>query len=170
MKRTYSNQESQTAELFCGIEVEHTPAYGMKTLFVVGCLPSDQVADAADRQGVSHIFFGANHSFSWSNSTWPVWEKLICDFLDREYLCTLDIPVIDSENLLESRVNEYDNFIPQIRIPLPYIQQWNYNTTVKLDDSGFSHSNPGVWCHSLHDLRSRETFTPWCRYKEDVIV
>ena len=67
-------------------------------------------------------------------------------------------------------LNEYDNIIPQIRVPLPYIKNWNYNTMVKIDDKGFDASNPGVWCHSLHDLMDREKFTDWGKYGLDKIL
>ncbi len=36
MKRDYADGVTDSAELFIGTEIEKTPAYGMKTLFVVG--------------------------------------------------------------------------------------------------------------------------------------
>ena len=39
--------------------------------------------------------------------------------------------------------------------------------TIKLDDKDFAATNPGVWCHSLHELTRRETFTDWTQYKND---
>ena len=53
---------------------------------------------------------------------------------------------------------------------IPYIKQWNYNTMVKIDDRGFKETNPGVWCHSLHDLMDREKFTDWNKYGNDKIT
>ena len=44
---------------------------------------------------------------------------------------------------------------------------FNYNATLKIDDQDFKFSNEGVWCHSLHELQSRETFTPWSSYGAD---
>jgi hypothetical protein len=38
---------------------------------------------------------------------------------------------------------------------------------LKIDDKDFDATNPGVWCHSLHSLMSRETFTSWDDYKGD---
>ena len=71
---------------------------------------------------------------------------------------------------LESGLIEYDNFIPQLRVPVPYIRQWNYNTMLKIDDKDFKASNPGVWCHRLHDLQDIEKFTDWTKYGLDKIV
>ena len=36
MKRNYSTGVSTDITFFTGVEIEKTPAYGMKTLFVVG--------------------------------------------------------------------------------------------------------------------------------------
>ena len=36
MKRNYESGVTDSITFFTGIEIEHTPAHGMKTLFVVG--------------------------------------------------------------------------------------------------------------------------------------
>jgi hypothetical protein len=62
---------------------------------------------------------------------------------------------------------EHRNFIPQIRVSIPYTKLWNYNTMLKIDDKDFDATNPGVWTHSLHSLMSRDTFTSWDEYQSD---
>jgi hypothetical protein len=58
-----------------------------------------------------------------------------------------------------------------ISVKLPYIQQLGYNATIKLDDKDFAATNPGVWCHSVHDLMKRDqAFTDWYKYTKDEIV
>ena len=169
MKRTYSTGEAEDVQFFTGWEVERTPAYGMLTLFVTGLHPADDIIDLYDRHNCEHIFFGANHSFQPGSdyAEWEQWERMIAYFLDCDYLCTLDIPLSEAEQFNESCLCEYDNFIPQIRVPVPYIKLWNYNTMLKIDDADFRHSNPGVWCHSLHDLMERSKFTDWREYSLD---
>ena len=169
MKRTYASGTDSDAVYFTGTEIEHTPAYGLPTLFVTGVQPT---ADIASRlNGAKHIFFGANHSFHpTDNLEWARWEGMIGFFLQKDYLCSLDIPVDVAEEFHESGLNEYNNFIPQIRVPLPYIKLWNYNTMLKLDDKDFNATNPGVWSHSLHELMSRKAFTDWTQYSNDEIV
>ena len=54
-----------------------------------------------------------------------------------------------------------------ISVKLPYIKQFNYNATLKVDDTTWGHSNSGVWCHPLHDLQSRNVYTDWKDYKGD---
>jgi hypothetical protein len=169
MKRTYSTGEEDNVEFFTGWEVERTPAYGMLTLFVTGLHPADEIMNLYDKHNCEHIFFGANHSFQPGKdcAEWEQWERMIAYFLDNNYLCTLDIPLSEVEQFNDSCLCEYDNFIPQIRVPVPYIKLWNYNTMVKIDDTDFRHSNPGVWCHSLHDLMARNKFTHWHDYEND---
>ena len=169
MKRDYTTGESSDAVFFTGIEVEHTPAVGLQTLFVVGLQDVNTIV--SNLNGSRHIFFGANHSFNPQTPIeWSNWETMILFFLDKEYLCSLDIPISAVEEFNDSGLNESDNFIPQIRVPIPYIKLWNYNTMIKIDDKGFKATNPGVWSHSLHDLKDRKKFTDWSQYSNDRII
>ena len=153
-------------DFFKGVEVERTPAFGKKTLFVVGIQPIDSII--AHIHGEEHIFFGANHSFNpQTPEEWRKWESMITYFLERGRLCTLDIPISAVEEFHEGGLCDYRNFIPQIRVSVPYTKLWNYNTMLKIDDKDFDATNPGVWCHSLHSLMSRDTFTSWDDYKGD---
>lgn len=164
---------------FTGQEVEHTPAFGKKTLFVVGVQPASEIqewlADFASyedaTQHIEHIYFGANQSFPDlkvnDGAEWAKWEIMIYHFLERNYLCTLDIDVACVEGLVESGLTEHRNFIPMISVKLPYIQQLGYNATLKLDDRDFAATNPGVWCHGVHELQTRTRFTPWSEYAKD---
>ena len=170
MKRDYDTGESDSVVFFFGQEVEHTPAYGMDTLFVAGVQPTDLI-ESKLRSHIRHIFFGANHSFNPQNNLdWQRWETMITYFLDRDYLCSLDIPISAVEEFNDGGLNDYDNFIPQIRVPIPYIKLWNYNTMIKIDDKDFKSTNPGVWTHSLHKLKDRAVFTDWSKYKNDKVL
>jgi hypothetical protein len=161
---------------FFGKEVEHTPAYDMDTLFVVGVQTVEDIKDALARSTyeTDHIYFGANMSFPNPPVNdfhlWNSWEDMICPFLEAGMWCTLDLDVKSVEGLVESRMIEYHHFIPMISVKLPYIKQLGYNATIKLDDQDFAATNPGVWCHSLHTLQNREVFTPWSKYTKDEIV
>lgn len=169
MKRDYNSGVKDNVVFFIGNEVEHTPAFGMKTLFVTGVQEVDIIS--THLQECKHIFFGANHSFNPEiKNNWTEWETMIEYFLKKEYLCSLDIPITLAEEFHESGLTEYNNFIPQIRVPLPYIRLWNYNTMLKLDDKDFNATNPGVWSHNLHELMDRKKFTSWDQYKDDKII
>ena len=163
-----------SARFFVGTEVEHTPAHGQRTLFVVGVQDSREVMDTALKQACSHIYFGANQSFPRLDTNdgngWQPWETMIGDCLKAGFQCTLDLDVSCAEGLLESSLVEYDRFIPMLSVKLPYIRQLGYNATIKIDDKDFKATNPGVWCHSLHALQRRSVFTDWSKYTQDEVI
>ena len=166
MNRDYADGVKDNVQFFTGVEVEHTPAFGLQTLFVTGIHPVQDIEPNIN--GVKHIFFGANHSFHPADAVeWQRWENVIEHFLKQDYLCSLDIPLSHIEEFHDGGLCSYENFIPQIRVPIPYIKLWNYNTMIKIDDKGFKATNPGVWTHSLHELQNRSKFTPWSKYKDD---
>jgi hypothetical protein len=166
----------EDTRFFIGTEVEHTPAFGMKTLFVVGVQDPAEIHAKALAHKCDHIYFGANQSFpklDINSNEWKPWEDMVGLLLrsghggDHYYMCTLDIDVSCSEGLIEGPLVEYNNFIPMISVKLPYIKQLGYNATLKLDDKDFRATNPGVWCHNIHDLQDRSVFTDWSRYTKD---
>jgi len=176
MKRDYEDGVQTDVKYFVGVEVEKTPALGMRTLFVTGVQPVDEIEFWCEKEQCEHIFFGANHSFHpgvnfpKDADAWEEWDDMIMHFLEKGILCSLDLPYSHAEALLESILIEQNNFIPQIRIPLPYIKQYNYNTMIKLDDKDFNATNPGVWCHRLHNLMDDEKFTDWSKYGLDKVI
>jgi hypothetical protein len=175
MKRDYNTGTANAVTFFVGDEIEKTPAHGMKTLFVVGVQDPYSIMELAGEHYCTHIYFGANQSFDAKGNAndgeyWKPWENMIYVCLEAGYWCTLDFDVKDVEGLLESGLTEKRRFIPQISVKLPYLQQLGYNATIKLDDVDFNATNPGVWCHSLHSLTTRETFTNWDQYGKDEII
>ena len=167
----------EDVRFFIGEEVEHTPAFGMRTLFVVGIQDTAEIHAKALAYKCDHIYFGANQSFPKLDindvAGWRPWEQMIDLMLrsghggEHRYMCTLDLDVACAEGLLEGPLVEYTNFIPMISVKLPYIKQLGYNATLKLDDRDFRATNPGVWCHNIHDLQDRSVFTDWSKYTKD---
>lgn len=167
--------ESKT--YFLGTEVEHTPAHGRKTLFVIGLQPAHDILSMLNdpytnvRSPVDHIYFGANHSFDpQSSQDWTNWTNLIRSCLEQGYWCTLDFDVRHAELVAETVLVEYNTFIPMISVKIPYVRQMNYNAVVKIDDRDFAATNPGVWCHRLHDLQAVHSFTDWSQYTQDQVL
>jgi hypothetical protein len=166
----------ENARFFYGTEVEHTPAHGRYTLFVVGVQSVENIARAltTGSEPVEHIYFGANMSFPKCDvndlDVWRPWEQMIHAFLELDYLCTLDIDVSCVEGLHEGMFCEYNNFIPMISVKMPYIRLFNYNATLKIDDRDFRATNPGVWCHSIHELQNKSVFTDWSKYTKDEVT
>lgn len=166
-----NRQGHEEVDFFVGTEVEQSPAYGLTTLFVVGIQDTDDINYFAELHGCEHIYFGANHSFQIAQAEdWKSWYMMITDLLERGWLCTLDLDVGEVESLLGSGLCEHHKFIPMISVKLPYANQLNYNATLKIDDKDFNLTNPGVWCHSLHELTRRDTFTDWSKYSKDQCI
>lgn len=163
--------EHNGIDMFVGTEVEHTPAFGMKTLFVIGLQDPANILAALQEFKCQHIYFGANQSFPNlkvnDGAEWAKWETMIYRCLDADIWCTLDVDISCVEGLLESGLCEHHQFIPMISAKLPYINQLGYNATLKLDDKDFKATNPGVWCHSIHTLQNRDQFTDWSKYTKD---
>jgi hypothetical protein len=170
----------ENVNFFVGTEIEHTPLKGRVTMFVVGLVDQEQLNwhigeyNQKNREPISHIYFGANHSFPNpvinDAETWSAWERMVQHWLDRGYWCTLDVDVTSVEGLCEGSLCEQPQFVPMISVKLPYIKLLGYNATIKLDDRDFAATNPGVWCHSLHNLLDRNTFTSWAEYTKDKVI
>lgn len=164
------------SKYFVGKEVENTPVYDELTLFVVGVPDQNEVENVlATLPTVAHIYFAANQSFEINQEkelydAWMEWELPIRYFLDQGYMCTLDIPVTEMPGLLESVLVEYNNFIPMVAVRMEYVNQLGYNAVLKIDDNPEKQTNPGVWCHSVRDLMSGNTFTHWREYINDKVI
>lgn len=164
----------ENTKFFVGTEVEHSPAYGQRTLFVVGLQPKEEILARALNNKCPHIYLGANQSFNplTTSAEWEKWDQLITGLLKDGIWVTLDFDssYAKHEWFHDNGWCEFDNFIPMISVKVPYIRLFNYNATVKVDDTGFKKSNPGVWCHSLHDLMDRTKFTDWSKYTKDEVI
>ena len=164
----------ENVDFFIGTEVEHSPAFGHCTLFVVGIQDASVIMNMIRQNNCTHVYFGANQSFpkldTNDGALWREWEGMIQECLQSGLLCTLDLDSTCVEGLAESGLVEYNNFIPMISVKLPYIQLLGYNAILKLDDKDFAKTNPGVWCHSIHELRDRSRFTDWSKYTKDEII
>jgi hypothetical protein len=173
MKRIYDQGTKDSVTFFVGTEVEHTPQYGKRTLFVVGKHDVDNIVSMATETGCKHIYLGANMSFDVTDDThtqWQPWEAMAFPLLDKGFWVTLDIDTARVEGLLETGLTEHNRFIPMISAKIPYIDQLGYNACLKIDDKDFDASNPGVWVHRIHDLKDKTVFTDWSKYTTDEII
>ena len=168
------NRDGHTddTKFFIGTEVEHSPAYGQRTLFVVGLQNPKEILARALKHDCPHIYLGANQTFKVdtdqeSEDWFYMLETLV---RDTGIWVTLDFDAKYLEWLLDTGMTEYDTFIPMISVKLPYMNQLGYNATLKLDDKGFKESNPGVWTHRIHDLMDRKVFTDWTKYTKDEVI
>ena len=165
-----NTEERQGVVYFTGYEVEHTICHGMKTLFVVGTPDYAEIKKMAGLHSCNHIYFGTSQSFNpkaISHKEYKPWDDVIIPALKDDFWVSLDFDVRHAEGILESGYNEYQKFVPMISVKLPYINQFNYNATLKLDDLTWGKSNPGVWTHQLNELMTKDKYTHWGQYTQD---
>ena len=163
-----NTEQRQQTDYFIGTEIEHTAMLGERTLFVVGVKPVNDIVERALAHGIRHLYFGTSQSFTPKTpDEWSAWTNMIRELLDKKFWCTLDFDVKYAEQVLKCGFDEYDNYISMISVKLPHLRQFNYNATLKIDDTTWGYSNPGVWCHSLHSLKDRSVYTDWKDYKGD---
>lgn len=165
--------QRQSVVYFTGYEVEHTICHGMKTLFVVGTPPLEEIYEQAVKADVNHIYFGTSQSFkpkAMTQEEYEPWDEVIIGCLKSDFWVTLDFGIEHVEGIMESGYNEFARFVPMISCKLPYINQFNYNATLKLDDLTWGKTNSGVWTHQLHDLMARDKYTHWDQYTQDTSI
>jgi hypothetical protein len=168
---------TEDTNFFIGTEVEHTPMYGQRTLFVIGLQNPKEILARALNNKCAHIYLGANQSFNPSHTSkdpdvqsWRDWDFMVMELLKNDIWVTLDYDVKYHETILDYGMTEYDTFIPMISVKLPFIGQLGYNACIKLDDKDFRATNPGVWTHKVHDLMDRKVYTDWTKYTKDEII
>lgn len=157
---------------FIGPEVENTPAFSKRTLFVVGTPDASQIELMAREWKTPHIFMGANHSFTTGNLN-PYWDKTITALLDSGFWVTLDYQAHEHETVLkmlnpgiwQSRI-----FVPLLSVRIPNVQTSSINLTIKIDDVDFAATNEGVWCLHHHQVTDSNRFTPWQDYATDMVL
>lgn len=164
-------QQRQDVVYFVGEEVEHTICHGMRTLFVVGHPPVAEIHAKAMEHDCRHIYFGTSQSYNPTNENDTAkWNASIIPLLDTNFWVTLDFDVSYVEHVKGCGYNAYERFVPMISIKVPNIRDLNYNTTVKIDDTTWGATNPGVWSMPLYELMKREYFTHWDQYTGDTNV
>ena len=159
---------------FIGPEVEHTPAYSKRTLFVVGTPGVEDILKHAKDNRVTHIFMGANHSFEADKTnTTPYWDKTITTLLDRSFWVTLDYQAHEHElvlQMLNAGIWQSRLFVPLLGVRIPKIETSSANLTVKIDDINFKATNRGVWCMHFHEVTDSNRFTDWQDYESDSVL
>lgn len=169
--RTYANSDTMDSQFFVGREVERTEQYGEPTLFVRGYSSYHDIVKTAGEQGVTHIYFGADHSYSVnSQSEGQLWQMMIKGCLDAGYACTLDIPQSRAYDIVGSELLAHPKFHLQIIVKLPYIERYNSRTRIKIDDQQFNSSNSHVWSVPVSTVCAEQYATPWSAYSADRVI
>lgn len=175
----------EQVKFFVGAEVEQTPAYNKKTLFVSGPQSLSDIEKYAEEYRTPHIFLTANRCFDslsfdgnyhWVGDT-PAshWVDQVEHLLNKGYMVTVDYPAHKHAMVLKvfpQYVWSSRNFVPLASVQLPYISTTSQNLTIKIDDVGFGDkgTNPGVWCFNHKELTDNNRFTSWGQYDDDFVI
>jgi hypothetical protein len=174
----------ENVRFFVGPEIEQTPAFGKKTLFVVGLQDTSLVEKLAREHKTPHIFLSANRSFDSVEEVDPGvymvgatlasdWEKQIHYLLDQGFMVSLDYPAhkhVMVLKILNAGIWQCRNFIPVLSVAIPHVNTSGPNLTIKIDDSNFGATNPGIWCMNHHEVTDSNRFTSWNEYHDDMIL
>ena len=175
MERTYTTGTANSVKYFVGDEIEVSPAFNLRTLFIVGVLAPEEITAIATQHKCDHVYFGANQSFDGNNI--GEWVRQIEHVLRLGFWATLDFDVRyagcpDSHKppAWFVQLNTFDQFVPMISVKIPNLTMYNKNATLKIDDIGFDATNRGVWCHNLDKLLDDTVLTEWSEYANDEII
>lgn len=173
----------ENVTFFVGPEIEQTPAFGKKTLFVVGLQDLETIVSHATEHKTQHIFLSANRSFDSVDKVDGVymvgdtlaadWDKQIHILLSMGYMVSLDYPAHKHHMVLEIIRKETwasRNFVPVLSVQIPHVSTSSNNLTIKIDDINFKATNPGVWCFNHHELTDNNRFTSWNEYGDDLVI
>jgi hypothetical protein len=166
MNRDYKTGKSNSVAVFSGLEIEHTPAYGLQTLFLArNDLTFDQIQELAVLSNAEAIYYGANRSYM-HNHYMQVAQ--IIKFLEQGYYVTVDYPY-ELHQMVSQKFALFwkdPKFIPFCSIIMPETEE-DTSLCFKIDDIDFNKTNPGVWTMSMKDFKEKAGYTKWEEYKQD---
>ena len=171
MYRDYNSVHfgNESVKAFTGLEIEHTLAYGKKTLFLAtNGFDTDQVLELATLHDCEAVYYGANRTFQYNIGTHVFQMKKL---LDHGYYVTIDYPYADHEEVKKrfALIWNEPRFIPFCSIIFKDSDD-DRQLHFKIDDVTFRHSNPGVWTMSMKDFKDKSGFTDWDQYSKDEII
>ena len=122
-----------------------------------------EIMDLADHHNCKHIYFGTSQSYNGDGKFATVMKEL----LENKYWVTLDFGIEYIEKVTETGLMKFERFIPIVSAKIPNIYKLNKNTTLKIDDVTWGHSNTGVWSKNLKAITENMHYTDWSEYVGD---
>ena len=166
MDRDYKTGKSETVGVFSGVEVEHTPAYGLQTLFLArNDLTFDDIKMLAESVNAEAVYYGANRSYMHNHGMQIAQMKRL---IEDGYFVTVDYNYNIHNEVKEKFKMLWNNekFIPFCSIIFPDSEQ-DDQLCIKVDDVDFNRTNPGVWTMTMDNFKQSAGFTSWKHYKQD---
>ena len=133
MDRDYKTGKSNSVGVFSGIEVEHTPAHGLQTLFLArNDLTFDNIKSLAQSVNAKAIYYGANRTYMHNHGMQIAQMKR---FLEDGYYVTVDYDYRIHEQVKEKFEMLWKNekFIPFCSVIFPNSED-DDQLCLKIDD------------------------------------
>ena len=166
MEIDYKTGVKDDIKVFSGVEIEHTPAYGLQTLFLArNDLTFDQIQELAVLSNAEAIYYGANRSYIHSHFQQVL---QVIKFIEHGYYVTVDYPY-ELHQLVSQKYAltwKHKKFIPFCSIIMPNSEE-DTSLYFKIDDIDFNKTNPGVWTMGMKDFKDKSGYTKWEDYKKD---
>jgi|TARA_B100000073_G_scaffold11317_1_gene9499 hypothetical protein len=166
MIRDYTIGVSENVKVFSGKEVEHTPAYGLQTLFLArNDLTYDQIKELCVKVDAEAVYFGANRCYVNNLANQPMQVNRL---LNDGYFVTIDYQYAIHNEVKKrySAVWQHEKFIPFCSVIFENSEEDN-KLCFKIDDVDFNTSNKGVWTMNMEDFKKQAGYTTWDEYKQD---
>ena len=166
MDRDYKTGKSASVGVFSGLEIEHTPAYGLQTLFLArNDLTHEQIKTYAEKVNAKAIYYGANRTYMHNHGMQLSQMKRL---IEEGYFVTVDYPYHLHVQVKEKFKMLWNNekFIPFCSVIFPNSED-DEQLCIKVDDVDFNKTNPGVWTMSMNHFKQTSGFTSWNEYKQD---
>ncbi len=139
---------------YIGPEVNQTPAFSKRTLFVEDFQDTKVIESTAREYKTPHISLAAKNTFSLEYE----WNSQLTALLDRGFMVTLEYPAELHSRLmldLSRSVMQSRNFVPLPRVDIKGMSTLNPNLTLKIDDE----SGDGVWAMHYHQIMDSNRYT-----------
>lgn len=160
-----SDKITDKVHFFVGNEVEHTPFFGMRTLFVCGIQDVGKILIKAEEHKCEHIYLGANHSFLVCSD----WNKMIHILLGAGYKVTLDYPIRQHYILsfiLDQDLMKSKKLVRIASCKLENIENEYKNMLIRIGGT----TNTGVWTIPVSEILNEDRKTDWIEYQDDEVV
>lgn len=164
-----SRHDYKDAVYYIGPEVEHTKAFSMKTLYVIGVRNQEQVVEFATEHKCKHIRLGCFGSFQKNKRLIDKIE--LC--MDSGFTTTLEAPSSAYEWLLENlreNIVASKDFILVLSVDVPSIDNGFTNLTLKISDPNEDKTNMGTWTYPKSELMDSNRFTSWEDHMTNEII
>jgi hypothetical protein len=150
---------------YIGPEVNQTPAFSKRTLFVEDFQDTKIIESTAREYKTPHISLAAKNTFSLEYD----WNAQLTALLDRGFMVTLEYPVELHSRLimdLSRGVLQSRNFVPLPCVNVMSMSTLNPNLTLKIDDQ----SGEGVWAMHYHQIMDSNRYTAASEFQMEEVA